>query len=586
MSSALSTKMGKIPASKGTPGIDSRTILVLGAALLAAGSGWHLWTVPRLTRTTEMIVAEYLFVAGLSLLVLALLNTFNASILISKLHGWSLDTPVAACLSVSIWFLGMRQFGGYDHSALIQAAWLQFSSLVPFKDYPCTLPPLFFLGARYAFLLFGVCWSAFVLLMGVFAVLSFLFLSRQFRALGFPVAGATILALAAELGTTVVCSYWWHNAITSVIGLMVFVSTLACLAHANDWKSWASLGVSFTLLILSKPNAWPVGACIVLLFTRDAGRRLRALTVLILGILLSGTICWLHGLSPLNVLRTYSEIAKSRGNPFSMVGLSDAVPVERRILLLSTAVIVFLFLGVLAANRNELLRQWREYSCCVITAFTSLAMASMNYEVKTSDLMPLVIVLAVAAFRPWSKRRLDGIGRVATLTVIVCFVILSSYWGVTRMRVRGIGEYTFFEDVPTQIIETGFFAGLHSGPRLIAVLWQVEYALDKYPSNKVFFGPRMEFSYAAFRRNPLRGLPIWWHSGTSFPDRDLDEITRTFESADFDLLIFLRGDFTRMSLPALQRKIINYERDPRFSQLDVFVRTNGGGMAPQISPRK
>src|ERR1035438_1543266 len=102
----------------------------------------------------------------------------------------------------------MMQFGGYDYSAMIQAGWIQLSSLVPFKDYPCTYPPLFFLGDRYAFLIFGVRWIAFVLLGAVFAVLSFFFLSRQFRALGFPVVGATSLALTAELGTSVVCSHW------------------------------------------------------------------------------------------------------------------------------------------------------------------------------------------------------------------------------------------------------------------------------------------------------------------------------------------------------------------------------------------
>jgi hypothetical protein len=154
MSSALATKLGKIPASKSS-GIDPRSILLLGAALFAADSGWHWWNVPRYTRTTEAIVAEYLFVAGLSVVVVALLyrfhtSIFHTSIAIPKVHGWLLDAPVAVALAVSIWLLGMRQFGGYDHSAMIQASWLQFSSLVPFKDYPCTFPPLFFLGCTRA----------------------------------------------------------------------------------------------------------------------------------------------------------------------------------------------------------------------------------------------------------------------------------------------------------------------------------------------------------------------------------------------------------------------------------------------------
>jgi hypothetical protein len=492
----------------------------------------------------------------------------------AKVQGWLLDFPVAAALFSSIWLLGMRQFGGYDHSVMIQAGWLQFSSLVPFKDYPCTLPPLFFLGDRYAFLLFGVRWSAFVLLMAVFSVLSFFFLARQFRALGFPAAGATSLAVAAELGTCVVCSYWWHNPVTSVVAVMAFLSTLLCLANAEAWTPWALLGVSFTLLVLSKPNAWPIGACVVLLgATREPRQRMRALIVLIAGIAFSGIVCWLHGLNPLAVLHTYSELAETRGKPFGMTGLVDFTPFDLKILLRSTAVVLFLLLGILVDHRNELRQYWREYACCVITAVTSLAMASMNYEIKTSDLMPLVVVLAVAAFRPWSKRRLDGIGRVATVIVTVFFVALSSYWGVTRLRVRGIGA--FFEDAPAQTIQAGFFARLHSGPRLIAVLRQVEDALGKYPSNKVFFGPRMEFSYAAFDRKPPRGLPIWWHPGSSFAVSDLVPVWHALENDDFDLMVFLKDDRTRMPLAVLQHKLSSYERVPGFSELDVYVRRKG-----------
>jgi hypothetical protein len=494
----------------------------------------------------------------------------------SQLPGWLLDFPVAAVLFSSIWLLGMRQFGGYDHSAMIQAGWLQISSLVPFKDYPCTLPPLFFLGNRYAFLLFGVRWSAFVLLMAAFSVLSFFFLCRQLRALGFPAAGAASLAVAAEVGTCVVCSYWWHNPVTSVVAVMTFLSTLVCLANVEDTTAWALLGISFTLLVLSKPNAWPVGACLILLAaTGQSRQRLQALTVLIAGVASAGIVCWLHGVSPLALLRTYSEISGTRGRPFAMTGLVNLSPFEVTILLRSTAAVVFLLMGILVAHHNEWRRYWREYACCLVMAVTSLAMAGMNYEIKTSDLMPLVVVLAVAAFRPWSEQRLDGLGRVATVMVTLFFVALSSYWGVTRMRVRGIGERMFFEDAPTQTIQTGFFRGLRSGPRLIAVLRQLEEALGRYPANKVFFGPRMEFAYAAFRREPPRGLPIWWHPGSSFAVSDRAAVSRALENDDFDLMVFLKNDRTRMPLAPLQRKLSGYEQVPGFSELDVYIRRKG-----------
>ncbi len=585
MSSAAATQLARPPISKGTPGIDPRTILVVGATLVAASSGWHWWNVQRDTRTPETIVAEYLLVAGLSVFVLALLYKFHTSLVVPNIHGVLLDAPAVVAMAVTIWLLGIRQFGGYDHSALIQAGWLQLRSLVPFQDYPCTFPPLFFLGARYAFRIFGVRWSAFVLLMAAFAFLSFLFLSRQFRALGFPSIGATTLAVTAEMGTSVASSYWWYNPVTSMVGVMVFVSALVCLAHAKEWTSWTLLGISFTLLVLSKPNAWPIGACVVFVCAaREASQRLRALTVLTLGVSLSGIVCWLHHLNPIGVLRAYSDIAATRGDPLRMTAMLQFQPVEQHILRWSIKVVAFLFFAILAANQDELRQYWREYSCCLATAFTSLALFNMNGELKTSDLAPLVVALAVVAFRPWSKKRLDGIGRAATVIVVVFFMILSGYWGVARQRVRGIGERVFFENAATAIIPTGFFAGLHTGPRLVAVLRQIEDALDKYPSNKVFFGPRMEFSYAAFRRDPLRGLPVWWDPGTSFAVSDVVTVNRALENADFDILVFLKGDRTLMPLAVLERKLSSYDRVSGFSELDVYVRRKGGETAAAVLP--
>jgi hypothetical protein len=546
---------------------------VLGAGLLAAVSGYHLWTVQSDLRTTEVIVAEYLFVSAIAVLGTAGLSTVWASISTAEVPGRLLDAIAAVALAGSIWLLGMRQFGGYDHSAMIQAGWVQLSALVPFQDHPCTFPPLFFLGCKYALLLFGVRWSAFVFLMAVFAASSYLFLSRQLRALGFPALGATTLAVATEVGTCVVCSFWWHNPVASVVVVMVFLSALVCLARADDWASWIFLGISSALLVLGKPNAWPIAGCIALLwFSREAGRRTRALVFPGLAVALAGVVCWLNRLAPLRVLRTWAELAETRGNPLSMIGLEDLAPVERDILIWLVGAVVLLFVVVLVDGRGELSRYWREYACCAATAFTSLAMASMNYEIKTSDLTPLVVALAVAAFRPWSSRRLDGIARRATVLVTVFLVALSSYWGVTRLRVRGIGERAFFESVPLQTIQTGFFAGLRSGPRLIAVLHQVGAVLDTYPSTKVFFGPRMEFSYAAFRRDPPRGLPIWWHPGSSYPASDAVAVSRTLESADFDLLIFLKGDYTRMPRRALLHRLRSYDRVSGFGELDVYLR--------------
>ena len=578
--SSAAVQLAKAPTPNRARGFDLGGVFVISAAIFAAASAWHWSHVQRDTRTPETIAAEYLLVAGISVLVLSLLNRFGASIPQLRVKSWLLDASASAALAASIWLLGMRQFGGYDHSELIQAGWLQLSSLVPFKDYPCTFPPLFFIGAKYAFLLFGMRWSAFVLAMVVFAVSSFLFLSRQFRALGFSSIGAASLALTAELGTTVVCSFWWYNPVTSMVAVMVFASALVCLARSKEWTSWILLGLSFTMLVLCKPNAWPIGACGALLcLTREASQRTRALGVLILSVTSAGIVCWLHNLNPVDVLNTYSRIAQTRGNPLRSIVLRDWEPTEAYILMVSATVMGLLFLTVVAVGYDEFRQHWHEHACCCFAAFTGLAMFNMNGEIKTSDLMPLIVALTVAAFRPWSAKRFDWFGRTATFIVIVFFVTLSSYWGVTRLRVRGAGERMFFENGATETIQTGFFQGLHSGPRLPRVLGQLERALSKYPSNKVFFGPRIEFSYAVFLREPPRGLPVWWDPGTSFALSDLPAISHSLEASDLDLMIFLKNDCTRMPIQPLRHKLQSYDHVVEFSELDVYVRRKGPEVA-------
>ena len=262
-----------------------------------------------------------------------------------------------------------------------------------------------------------------------------------------------------------------------------------------------------------------------------------------------------------------------------MVGLTDLNPIEWKIWTASISIGVVLFCCVLIRAREEWREHWREYACCIVTALTSIAMAAMNYELKTSDLTPFLVALTVMAFRPWSRRRFDALGYGIAATLIVFLATLSGYWAVTRLRVRGVGEGAFFESVQTQKIPGGFFAGMHTGPRLPKVTGQIVQALEKYPSASVFFGPRMEFSYAAFNRQPPKGLPIWWHPGSSFALSDLPAISHSLETDDFDLMIFLKNDCTRMPIQPLLRKLQSYDHVVEFSELDVFVRRKGPEVA-------
>ena len=91
--------------------------------------------------------------------------------------------------------------------------------------------------------------------------------------------------------------------------------------------------------------------------------------------------------------------------------------------------------------------------------------------------------------------------------------------------------------------------------------------------------PRMDFSYAAFNTESLRGIPIRWHPGSSFAVNDVAQVCRALQEADFELMIFLKNDFTRMPLFILEQKLKAYDRVNGLSDLDVFVRRSNHAIA-------
>src|SRR5436190_24234501 len=76
--------------------------------------------------------------SGLSVTQMGLSRTgfILAPIIIALLVAWAIS------------HLGMIQFGGFDHSVLVDVGWRQVQGQRPHIDFPCTLPAGFFIGAK------------------------------------------------------------------------------------------------------------------------------------------------------------------------------------------------------------------------------------------------------------------------------------------------------------------------------------------------------------------------------------------------------------------------------------------------------
>ncbi len=72
-----------------------------------------------------------------------------------------------ACLTFGRW-----QFGGFDHSALIDIGWRLSQGQKPYVDFPCTVPVWWMCGIGLGFQVLGSSWLSVVLLQAAFAAIT------------------------------------------------------------------------------------------------------------------------------------------------------------------------------------------------------------------------------------------------------------------------------------------------------------------------------------------------------------------------------------------------------------------------------
>jgi hypothetical protein len=473
-----------------------------------------------------------------------------------------------------IWLFGHRQFGGFDHSALIDLGWRMASGQRPGVDFASTLPIGFVLGVRHAIQLFGSRWSAFVAWQACFAAVtcwwSFALLRRQ----GEPAARAALLAVAVQASANLVTSYWWYNSATTTLGALFFLSTTALWRQPASRLAGVSYIASLVLLAGMKPNVAGVLILgVTLALASSAPHRRRAIicsgaAFVLFSAWLAMERVWLP-----DVLRSYLSIS---GRGFSLAQfLQDLTVAEKRVALLLLAVSLAPWVMALRPRYRWARSQWLAVTAALAGTYGFL----VNGENKFVDLPMLLLALwwlganAGPSGEPGAAGARRWRGYVAALAAVLAIGGMSV--GALRQRVRAIGPGRFFEyALSPERPSTPFFARMEVGQRFIDVERQVGELLAARPQSRVFFGPRMQWAYAAFRRPSPVGQPVWWHRGVSYPDRAdaEDAAVAAWETSRPELLVFLRDDFTY--LPPRMRSIVraNYEAVEGFPALSVFVR--------------
>lgn len=490
-----------------------------------------------------------------------LLRARNAHLLVSF-------TTVAIVLFISTF--GMHQFGGFDHSAMIDVGWRMINHQQIYRDFPYPLPIGFTLGTYYAFQFFGVSWQSLVTIAALFAAGTFLWSYWLLRRLLFHRFMAWLVAFFMQASSLMLVAYWWYNPITTLSGVVFFLSAAYFLRNPQSRPAQGSYFFALLLLASMKPNIAGVliaGASIVLFTSKPHRWRVVALSAAAFGCFL----LWLaaHRISLGEVLGSYFSVA-TRG--LSLKQFLQYFSPEEKCFSIACAGYILVPLVLAKEGHRALWRGSRLHFLALAAILAGLYGFLTNGETKLVDLG-----LAFFGVFFYCTAR-DGRGFFACylgfIAVVLLFVGLAQ--GITRQRVKGIGLFFEYKTV-SQPIPNAFFRGVTTGPKFHEVVAEVADILKRSPTTPICFGPRMQWAYAAFHLPPPIHQPVWWHPGVSFPAEAESAYMRAWDEMQFEQVVLFGSDKTYYSseyIDLLKRK---YECTT-YSRLTVLVRK------PKASP--
>ncbi len=485
---------------------------------------------------------------------------------------WSVIALTAVCVGIYSFLIGMRQFAGFDHSALIDPAWRIYSGQRPYADFPCSLPVGFYLPAFYAFKLFGVSWLSLVLISSILAVISYIWICVLLINLFGSNARTWTLSLAIQACTTLLVGYWWYNPVTTVMGVVFFLCCVVWLRKPGSKIAFCSWTIALLIFAACKPNiAGPtlLGSFLVLIFDSRLRGKVLIGTAVAFGVFIGLLAC--NHIRLTDMLGGYFSVA-SRGFSFAQF-LQDLDPREKTLSLITLG---FIILPVLLSAAPPYLSRLR--CLCLLNIITGLYGFVTNGESKLVD-MPIIFIAAFVwlneaehySLPNYKLRRFqpvfNGIYTTLAISLIFCGVGL----GWSRHRVKLAGPGSFFEYQPLGYSSAvPFFAGLKSGPFFRYTLDEVSAACRLFPNSKIFFGPRMQWGYAAMNLPAPAHEPSWWHPGVSYKTEDEAVYLKNWVEARHEVLIFLNNDYTFFSQSFLQEIVARYE-GKAFNCITIFT---------------
>lgn len=504
------------------------------------------------------------------------------------------------------------QFGGNDGGILIQTAWAQYLGQIPYREITTPLPALFVYPAGWAFIIGGPTWSSLTLLVSFFSIFTFAWTFVLLNRATGNAWTSLIFAFVLQAITMLSYSWWWYNQVTAVVEAIYVASIFFLLFEPKDWFARGSFWLAVALTGMAKANT--AGPLLILthlfLLTRPSTRLfvLLASSSAMLADLLFFTV---HHTSIILLLQNYFLLTGRLISPkMWTVSLFQALPGEQILSLFFDGLLVAALCHILCKNKYLLNREG-----CYVPFMWLLLILLVVGEIGaiTNSFLKMTEASCLIMVAPFIQFVLDKHGlslaqsKLAYVySILAYFVFMGLYIGATRTGIFAIGPSFFAETRPLQQVQAPpLFRGMQVGPIMNEVLVEVHQVLQEqdllhHPDKKVFFGPRINFCYAAYNLPVEPGLPACWeripssHHGDNLPTgiympdyqsaparwiqagEPLDPRVVSFIQTHFDLCIFLRGylglaDMTYFPSD-LRAELYSHYRVQYRGQIVVFTR--------------
>jgi len=371
-------------------------------------------------------------------------------------------------------------------------------------------------------------------------------------------------------------SYWWYNPLTAITGCLFLVSALLALKQPKSLIAISAYSFFLFMLLLMKPNvAIPLAGLVSLILFSSNILRNRIFLASAVSTIALYVFLLVQYISLLDVLKSYYDVA---GRGATLKQFLQSLGLAEKIFSITTVILIIL---PLLQRKNSLSFFANRREMLLLAGLIAGVIGFLtNGEIKVVD-MPLIFTASFLLCidtpdqnicnASLSKRKdRFWLKYYSCLAIVLIFVGFGM--GITRHRVWAIGFP--FQHRANFCIKEGFFKGLRTGPVFPTLLQQLECVLLDNPRANIYFGPRMQWAYAAYNiQSPIRE-PIIWDPGVAFNNKDELKYLDSWERNRYDILVFLKNDYTYMSDDFGKYILRNYIIDNSNSLLSIWYRFN------------